>query len=187
MPTSIPEFAPCIPYLERLYEQANRDDLPSSTDKGNALEYLASYLFLLIPGFLPRRKVIPETRDFENDLVVSNLRPSGNLEAELFGRDFLVECKNWNKKIGVSEVGYFLYRMRLTHTKFGVIFAKNGITGHNARAAYAENLLRRAFHEDSALCIIIENSDIENIVNEKTMFRSLLMEKTNQLRFGKPN
>ncbi len=76
--------------------------------------------------------------------------------------------------------------MRLTHTKFGVIFAKNGITG-KGKQANAENLLQRAYHEDDALCVIIENSDIEDIVNEKITFHSLLLEKANQLRFGKPH
>jgi hypothetical protein len=185
-PTLVPEFAPCIPYLKSLFELASGTDFSSTKDKGDVLEHLAAYLCLLIPGFLPRRKVIPGTKDAEYDLVVSNLRPLGNFEAELFGRDFLVECKNWDKKIGVNEVGYFLSRMRLTHTKFGIIFAKNGITGQGKKIN-AENLLQRAFHEDDALCIVFENRDIEDIVSAKTTFRSLLIEKANRLRFGEPH
>lgn len=186
-PTSVLEFPPCIPYLNTLRDAANSATPQDYTKKGNALEYLAAYLFLLIPGFLPRWKVVPKTKDFEHDLVVSNLRSSGNLEAEMFGRDFLVECKNWKSSVGVSEVGYFLYRMKLTHTKFGVIFAKSGISKADNGSKYAENLCQRAFHEDGLLCIVIEDNDIVNLLKDRTTFRSLLMEKVNHLRFGKPN
>lgn len=187
IPTSALEFPPSIPYLDVLREDLNKSRSPKqTTEQGDALEYLAAYLFLLIPGLIPRRKVVPETKDFEHDLVVSNWRSSGNLEAELFGRDFLVECKNWKSSVGVSAVGYFLYRMKLTHTKFGVIFAKSGISGEDEEFVYARNLCQRAFHEDGSLCIVVEDKDITGIIDGRTTFRSLLMEKSNELQFGKP-
>ncbi len=187
IPTAALEFPANIPYLEALCDRVKDSQSPS--EKGDALERLAAYLFLLIPGLIPRQKVMPETADFENDLVVSNWRLSSNLEAELFGRDFLVECKNWERAVGVSQVGYFLYRMRLTHTRFGVIFAKNGITGNaedGMEPKYAENLCQRAFHEDGSICIVIDGNDIKSIIDGegKVSFRSLLMERSNQLRFG---
>src|SRR5262249_20725411 len=124
---------------------------------GDTLEHLAAYLLLLIPGLVPRINVIPETNDMQHDLVISNLRQSSSLEAELFGRNFLVECKNWKKKIGPSEIGYFLYRMRLTHTTFGIMFARSGIAGGiKGQAAFAQNLCQRAFHEDGSICILIQ-------------------------------
>jgi hypothetical protein len=183
-PTSVIEFPPCIPYLNQLWEAVK--NAKSVNKKGANLEYLVAYLFLLIPGFIPQRNLIPEHRDSEFDLVVSNMRLSGNLEAELFGRSFLVECKNWSSKVGVADVGYFLYRMKITHTKFGVLFAVNGITRGKKDLKHAENLRQRAFHEDDTICIVIDGQDIEHIISGETTFRSLLMEKTNALRFGKP-
>ena len=153
--------------------------------KGNALEILAQYLFLLIPGFIPLGKVKSAPKDFETDIVVSNLRSAGNLEAEVFGRNFIVECKNWNKPVGVQDVGYFLYRMRLTQSKFGVIFATKSITGDDESANFAQSLRLRALHQDGSICIVINSEDIESILSKATTFRSLLFEKANALRFGK--
>ncbi len=182
-PTLVLEFPPCIPYLEALWEDVKKLRSSKETNPtGNALEYLAAYLFLLIPGFIPRSKVI---KDFENDLVISNYRSAGNIEAELFGRDFLVECKNRKNRMTIDEVSYFLYRMRLTHTKFGVIFANKGITGGKKGKQAAMNLCQRAFHEDNSICIVVEDVDIVNILGKNTTFRSLLLEKSSLLRFGK--
>lgn len=166
----------------------DRIDAPTSAEKGHILEDIASYLFLLIPGWIPRRNILEETSAFETDMVVSNLILASNLRAELLGRDFLVECKNWKKSVGTNQVGYFLYRMRLTHTKFGIIFAKKNITGEkndNEDKRAAASLIRKAFHEDGNICIVIDYSDIKRLAGKETLFWSLLLERINRVRFGK--
>ncbi len=47
----------------------------------------------------------------------------------------------------MQYIGYFLYRIRLTHAHFGVIFAKTGITGDEDQEKAAYSLIRKAFHE----------------------------------------
>lgn len=155
----------------------------STSEKGNRLEHLASYLFSLVPGWLPSRNLIPEEKTYENDLLVRNLFPTNHISAELLGRNFLVECKNWEEKVGSPVVGYFLYKMHLLHCPFGVIFSKKGITGGEDNKN-ANNLIARAFHNDNSLCIILSLKDIQNIAQEEFTFWQILIDKIKVAQFG---
>ncbi len=157
----------------------------NSTEKGNSLEDVATYLFLLIPGLIPIRNCIDESDTYEFDIVIRNLTMNTNLITDLFGRHFLVECKNWKKPIGVQEVGYFLYRMQLAHSNFGVIFSSKGITGEETQYKAANNSIHKAFHEIGKTCIVLNDEDFDKLSNSTINFRSLLLEKIEQLRFGK--
>jgi len=182
--SSLAEFPLTTPYFESLLESI-RADHETTTAKGNALEDLATYLFMLIPSLSPRRNVKDEYDTFETDLVIRNLSRRGGPIIEILGRHFLVECKNWNRSVGVSEVGYFLYRMRLTHVRFGVIFAKSGITGNKEEERAARGIIRKAFHEDGSICVVVEEKDLETLLSQNLPFSSLLIERDEQVRFGK--
>ncbi len=184
MESKIIEFPINVAYFSSLLEQVNSNE-GTSTERGNRLEDLASYLFLLIPTLTPRRNLLEETLAFETDIVVRNLNPQSNLLADLLGRHFLVECKNWISRVGVQGVGYFLHRMRLTHAQFGVIFAKSGITGNEEPEKAAYSIVRKSFHEDRSICVVIDNNDLVEIGEETLTFRSLLLERIERLRFGK--
>jgi hypothetical protein len=147
--------------------------------KGDVLENLASYLLTLLPGCVSRRNLLDEDLASESDIVVRNLNQVTNLTAELLGRHFLVECKNWEKRVGVRDVGYFLYRMRLTHARFGIIFSRSGISGGDEGKA-ARALIRRAFHEDGS------DHDLATLAQGKGSFWWMLLEKIEKLRFGRP-
>lgn len=185
IPTSLNEFPLCPAYFSLLLQRLDSPHA-NTTDQGNALEELASYLFLLIPGWVPRKNVIDEQLAYETDLVIRNLNVAGNLTAELLGRHFFVECKNWGTPVGVRDVGYFLYRMKLTHARFGVLFAPNKISGSSAngeeKAAF--QLLRKAFHEDGSICVVLNSNDLNELLNGVTTFWSILLEKIERLRFG---
>lgn len=161
-------------------------------EKGKPLEDLATYLMLLIPGWIPRRNVKTVYNEFESDIIVSNLIQAGNLNAELFGRNFLIECKNWEKPVGTEQVGYFLYRMRLTHTTFGILFASGGITGGKKKKKKqkkvriaAESMIHRAFNEDGIICIWLDRKDLDNLRDEKTSFWAMIVEKARTVQFGR--
>lgn len=183
--SNVREFPLTPAYFRLLLDQVESSD-GSTTEIGNRLEHLAAYLFLLVPGWVPFAKVKPYDQSAEHDVVVSNLNRTGNLSAELFGRHFLVECKNWQKPIGVSQVGYFLYRMRLTHCKFGVIFAKGGVTGNEDEKVAARALIRRAFHEDGSICVVLSSQELNDMVDGKITFWPLLLQQAQGVQFGKP-
>ena len=96
------EFSLSTVYLDSLLEKMGRSK--TTVDKGKTLEDLATYLTLLIPGWIPRRNVRPEYNEYECDIIISNLIQASNLNADLFGRDILVECKNWRASVGAQEV-----------------------------------------------------------------------------------
>lgn len=180
---SFREFPLSPAYFQALSECVHLAETPQ--EKGGALEDLAFYLLALLPGCGPRRNVLDEDLASESDIVVRNLNQVANLTAELLGRHFLVECKNWEKRVGVRDVGYFLYRMRLTHARFGIIFSKSGISGGDEGKA-ARALIRRAFHEDGSVCVVVDDRDLANLAQGKGSFWWMLLEKIEKLRFGRP-
>ena len=124
-------------------------------------------------------------------IIASNLVQASNLNAELFGRSFLVECKNWKKHIGVEQIGYFLYRMKLTHTSFGILFASNGITGETESEDEAKiirkaatSLIHRAFNEDGIICIVFTSADLLLLRDGQSFWATLIVEKARTVQFG---
>jgi hypothetical protein len=168
-------------YLSALIDQLNAT---TADEKGKRLEETAFYLTSLLPGCVPKRDVLDQESAFETDLLVRNLYSSSSIISDLFGRHILVECKNYDKPVGVSHVGYFLFRMRLAHSSFGIIFAPKGITGSADREA--RTLIRRAFHEDNSVCIVIDLKDLKSLTSEGLSLYWLLLEKYEEFRFGKP-
>ncbi len=86
----------------------------------------------------------------------------------------------------MKDVGYFLYRMRLTHSRFGVILCRKGITGSKKKETAARSLVRKAFHEDGSICIVIDHDDIERLSDTQTTLWALLLERIESVRFGRP-
>jgi hypothetical protein len=185
MEPSVIQFPLSPGYYSALFRNAARPQ-PNARAKGAAYEDIASYLFTLIPGWIPRRNLVDVDQVHEHDLVVTNVNQTADLTTELLGRHFLVECKNWDDPVGVADVGYFLYRMHLTHARFGVIFAKTGLTPKKGGATAAKELIRRAFHEDGSLCVVVTEEDLSGLGNEDAKFWPMLLERIETLRFGAP-
>lgn len=180
---AVHEFPLSQPYFDSLIQDMDNTDEASA--KGRALEDLATYLTLLVPGWIPRRNVTTISNESESDIIVSNLTWSGNLNAELFGREFLIECKNWKRPVGTAQIGYFLYRMRFTRTKFGIIFAPNGITGERRKHTAAKSLIQRAFSEDGSICIHINRTDLANLSTGVSTFWAMVVEKARAVQYGR--
>lgn len=183
--TKLADYHISSTYLQTSIERLDIET-SNSTEKGNLMEDLASYLFLLLPGWIPRRNLLDEFNSYETDIVVRNLSSSRDFLSDLFGRHIYVECKNTKDRVGVKDVGYFLYRMRLTHSKFGVIFSKSGITGNEDEEKASYSLIRKGFHEDSSVCIVINRQDLNDLLERKYMsFEALLIDKYERVVFGK--
>lgn len=184
---SVHEYRPAVGYFRALLRKVNDKSLNTS-DQGKALEKLAAYLFFLVPGWIPLMNAETEDQTFETDVIVRNFQQASNLTADLLGRHFLVECKNWNRTVGVSEIGYFLYRMHLTHAKFGVVFAKNGITGDKSLSEEkaSRSLIRRAFHEDHIVCVVLDEEKLHDLESKGVSFWSMLLKEIEIVQFGVP-
>jgi hypothetical protein len=180
-PLSKSYFTALMKYADEILEGNN------SRAKGQILEDIAAYLLLLLPGYVPRRNLLDQDLVGETDVLVTNLNQTPDITIDLLGRHFLVECKNCAQRVGVRDVGYFLYRMKLAHVQFGIIFSNEGITGDRKKEKAARALVRRAFHEDKSLCVIIDRKDLDELANqEKPSFWAMLLRKIEEFRFGKP-
>jgi hypothetical protein len=202
-PTNVTEYPISPAYVGLLLQSLNADK------RGMTLEHLACYLFLHIPGCTPAHNLLDSDKMMQTDVVIRNLTTQSNLVAETFGRHFGIECKNWIAPVGSPECGYFLHRLRLLHFKFGVLLAKNGVTGtrksilreisnsddksmevtidvDRGDEEAARQMIRRSYHEDGLTCIVIQLEDLERLANEKTTLLGLLIEKIEEFRFGRP-
>lgn len=182
--TAVAEFPVNEGYFRALLDRVEQAD--AKDNKGDALEDIAAYLFLLLPGCVPRPNLVKDDSGFETDLVVSNLNPTDQLRTDILGRSFIIEYKNWNKTVGIEQVGYFLHRMRLTHSPFGVLFAAKGITGRSKRSKEAAHgLIAQTFQADNSVCVVIDRDDLERLACGEFSCWSLLLEKIEAVRFGK--
>lgn len=172
--------------LEPLNDQGQGVNAPSSTDKGRQLEAIARYLTSLLPGCVPRANLLSVDQAFESDIVVANVYTQQTIISDLFGRYILVECKNYERPVDASRVGYFLHRMRMVHAHFGIIFAARGITGSKSdnEERAARSLIRRAYHEDGSICVVIDCADLRRLADGELSFYWLLHSRYEAFRFG---
>src|SRR6266542_3356271 len=183
------EFPLSSGYLQALLHDVDEAVLKGDDNaKGESLETVAFYLFSLLPGCVPKRNVLAQDSSYEDDIIVRDLYRENNIISDTFGRHFLVECKHRKGPIEVPEIGYFLFRIKMQHTKFGVMFSNYGITGGKnsipERAARAE--IMRAFHEDGSICVVITREHLDQLIQDEGGFFWLLLEKYEEYRFGRP-
>ncbi|WP_437494095.1 restriction endonuclease [Sorangium sp. So ce1014] len=145
---------------------------------------LAAYLLSHIVGCFPVRK--SETSDFENDLVIRNLSRHVSPALDILGRYFLVECKNWKNTVGTHEIAYFANRVRYGRVRFGVLFAREGISG-DAEDGGGENgrfMIHRAYHQDGIVVAVVTASDLQRICDGTESTLAMLLRKHDEVRFG---
>lgn len=184
-PTGEIEFPVSPGYLSTLCEDIENDP------QGKKLEYIACFLFLHIPGCTPAHDLLDQDRAMQTDVVIRNLTPHSSLAAETFGRYFVIECKNLAAKVGSAECGYFLHRIHLMHFTFGVMLAKEGVTGSPEKdkgdEEAARQLIRRCYHEDGLTCIVLSLHHLQRLSEESTTLRAMLFEEIERFRFGSSN
>ncbi len=138
------------------------DEAQNSTDKGNALQDLAEFLFGAVDGF----EVLPGKRfnvfgSEEIDLpCFQNHNISGMHFVDAF---FLIECKNRADAIPAPEVEWFISKLERRDQRFGILLALNGISGNPGNGhgpTYAHHIVAGAL-KDGIRLIVITRTDIE--------------------------
>jgi hypothetical protein len=107
---------------------ANAKAAATSDAKGKLYEELLSYIFEAVPGCIAERNLTSVFRTEQIDVAVGNGRPGDGLW--LLPHVILVECKDWNKPVDSSAVGYFMNILAGRGIELGVLVAANGITGN---------------------------------------------------------
>lgn len=168
----------------RLYAKfvdANSNKSTPSKLKGESLEKLVEYIFNISPLF----SVINNLRTTTNEVdLLVNSTPMGKAfidEGFLdFPLPFLCECKNYNKKVGVTWIGKFFSLLSTSNKKFGIMFSYHGISGKNWSSA--NGLTKKINLSTNKETIIIDFSlkDFEEIKNGEA-FINIINRKIFQL------
>ena len=145
---------------------------PSSTsEKGNALEKLASYLLEISGNIF---KVIRNVRTNSNEIdqvITLNEKGRALCSYKLISprfEMFLGECKNYNKKVGVTYVGKFYSLLQTTSITTGILFSYHGVTGnkwHDASGLIKKAYLQREHEHDRIAIINFDITDFTAISN----------------------
>lgn len=179
-PTSLVEFP-----IGNAYAQTMIDVIEQSSE-GTILEHLARYLILLIAGWVPTKNIYHWRTDIDSDVVARYVREPETISSA-YGRAILCECKNVDRSLSVSVVGYFLYRMHLTHVDVGIIFAKkyaSGARDEPAEHRNARHLLDLAVYRSGSTVVVIDLNDLRDITNGKKTIWSLIDTQITERRFG---
>lgn len=148
---------------------------------GKLLEIFASYILGCIPGFqVEERK---KTKEYHFD---GFLRTRGNyldFRSDL-GFYILVECKNWDKPIGVEEIGYFAHKLSVHDCSAGIIFSKFGTTGERSDkdTLYGVRTILKSYHHLGKIIMILKFDDFEKAAKGENLIR-ILRDKYEEVRF----
>lgn len=157
------------------------DNADSSQERGDAFEEFAGVLMEAMPFIRVRERNL-RSRTNELDLVVEYM---GADETKIFDKvssDFLIECKHWLEPVGSDPVGNFIQKMDKLSVDFGIMFARNGITGDEQTDGYGQ--IRDAFIQSDKVILVVDDEDIERILDGES-FYSILDEKYYDRRFDR--
>jgi hypothetical protein len=144
---------------------------------GTALEELAEYVMLCMPGCRTSRRKASMSTDY--DLVCSMEGFDVDFRSEL-GRYFVCECKDWSKPADFTSMAKFCRVLDSVKCKFGILFSQEGISGAgNARYAQREQL--KVFQDRGMVIVVIDQKDLGRVA-EGANFVNILRNKYEQVR-----
>jgi hypothetical protein len=176
------------PFLNQLIEK-----LPLGDDKQKkeSLEFLASYLAVTLPGVRINANVKANaqgaTFEHEIDLVVTQYGSTPTYLLEALGRHFLIECKNWDSRVGVRDLNHFVAKMRFHRCTCGVIFSREGLSGDADQATglrYARVTQLRWYQQDDCVVIVITKENLDELVAVGGSFSEVLLRGYESVRFS---
>lgn len=137
---------------------------PDNRQKGINLEDLAEYFINNINGLKVSGKRV-KTLYQEIDLSAVNV----SLDKKLWeiGAYILIECKNWNKKVGIKVIRELAHISQLKGNKTTILFSKNGITKDAKK-----EILRTAINGN--YIIDISTEEIKNLKSNEDCYNFLI-------------
>jgi hypothetical protein len=143
--------------------------------KKESLESLAGYLFSCVRGVqvLPSRRT--KIGEIDRIAKVNDRSPLRQL-----GDYILIECKNWDSKVSVSEIHTLLGKLQRHNCRTAVLMRKYGVTGDERHDALG--LISDAYRKGRFI-IVVTLDDLENIASGENFVTSLIG-KYEDLRFS---
>lgn len=147
---------------------------------GDLLEDFAGAFLSSIKGFVVRKKRAlaygPKgKREHDYDLLMQNV---STIFPE-FDNYVLVECKDWDKKVGYDEVAKFIHKLHSRRCSTGIIIALNNVTHDDFNPT-----IKRAYDQDGIVVIVLESTDIQKVIDRQINLSSLLRHRYEEARFG---
>jgi hypothetical protein len=136
---------------------------------GTALERVAHYLMSCMPGCRTKRRLRSGSTDY--DLVCSIEGFEVDFRSEL-GRYFVCECKDWDTPADFSAFAKFCRVLDSTKARFGILFAKAGISG-TGRTAFADREQLKVFQDRGIVIVVIDRSDLDAVATGDNLINLL--------------
>lgn len=135
-------------------------DTTSTAKRGLTYEHLALVLICAVDGLSLIGQDIRSAAE-ETDLLISN--ESNDVFWNRMGDPILIECKNWDKPVGASEIAVIDTKMDRKRARTGILLSKEGITGDKNRDAVL--LIRENMSKYGRYLIVINEKDLIDIVD----------------------
>lgn len=142
--------------LTMLHELIERAETPH--EKGVALEKFSEYVFNQVRGFTVCKNV--HTSSSEIDLLIENTHTTIPFFKSM-GRRIIVECKNWNEKVGIPTIETIVGKLVLFGASLAVIITREGISGDELR--YAWRAVIKAYDKNIGSILVLTLDDIESL------------------------
>jgi hypothetical protein len=129
--------------------------------RGALLEEAMRIFFPAIPGVeLGGQNVLNAADTEEVDILFWNQRlPRGLYHLET---PFLVECKNWGKKVNGQAIQYFANTLKGRGCRDGILIASKGITGDPGTLTEAHYEIAVALREGKRI-LVVTRSELESL------------------------
>jgi hypothetical protein len=147
------------------------------SSQGIALEQLAEYVMLCMPGCRTARR--KRSRSTEYDLICSMEGFDVDFRSEL-GRYFVCECKDWNKPADFTTMAKFCRILDSVKSRFGILFSKAGISGAG-ETRFAEGEQVKVFQDRGMVIVVIDERDLNQVASGAN-FVNILRKKYERVR-----
>lgn len=152
----------------------------TTTDKGTTLEDLLAWFFPQFDGItVEARNVMSGSQEL--DLVLLNDMVSPVFKS--WSQEILVEAKNWSTPVDAQAVSWFITKLRDRGIKFGILVARNGITGttwgHHGGVDVVTGCLKEGIRP-----IVITLAQLEGLTSHDDFYK-LLRSRQGQLMVGR--
>lgn len=173
-----------IEELKDFIFKIEEDNYENEKERGQALETLIRLFFEYSSPNLLTLKPGVRTSSNEIDILII-LKQNGidlniNKKLGFSNNEFLIEAKNYNKKVDVTWVGKFAHLMNSHNIEYGIIFSKHELTGiKNEKLTWtsAAGLTKKFYLKNSKLILNLTLNDLKKVLFENKDFLNILNEK----------
>ncbi len=171
--------------LEELCKMINNltiKDEKTIKEKGNKLEEIVEFIFSNLSLF---KVLYTNKRNSTNEMdLVVELDNEGKLASfeRLFPFKevdlFIIECKNYDKKVDVTWLGKFYSLLRSCNLNFGLIFSIDGFTKGRGSWQGAKGLSKKLILKDDTYILDVNMNHLKQIARGENFIELIKNEKT---------